>query len=404
VARTVAEVTSDGYVGRRRSAPTYSLRGSLRLVLPLWGGFTALRWGVAVLVVHVVTPSTTFAGTSGLQALVGTWDAGIFLAIAGEGYAIDPDQDPFRAAYFPGWPLAERALAWPLSLVAGRDNGLIAAALVLTTVLSLGASLLLHRIAYEQFGPTAARWALVLFLAWPSAAFLTTLYSESLYLVAAMGAWLLAARERWVLAGLLCGVASFTRVTGVFLGVALAVMYVQTVLRDRERFRWGGLTALLLGGWGVVAYFLWLFIRTGDPLAWSHTQSAGWGRETVAPWSSFSTTWALMTNTELDNADWRWQMVADITIVVMVVALAVVMAQRRYWPELTLTVLTLGSVITSTSYISVTRYTLSIFPLMVLAGSLLARSTVRTKTVIAAVSTVWMTTVMGTFALGYWAG
>ena len=161
---------------------------------------------------------------------------------------------------------------------------------------------------------------------------------------------------------------------------------------------------MLLGGWGVTAFFAYLFVQTGDLLAWSHTQQAGWDRATVTPWSSLLTTWAMMTSTDLDNADWRWQMAADMVIVGVCLALAVVMAGRRYWPELTLTVLTLATVMTTTSYISVTRYTLSIFPLMVVGGSLLARLRPPAAIAIVAASTLWMCAVIGLFALGYWAG
>jgi hypothetical protein len=391
-----------GYVGRGRPAtPDYSIRSAARTVVPIWAVFTFLRWTVALLAGRLLTPTDTFAEASGLRSLVATWDAGIFLAIADDGY---PEHDPLRAAYFPGWPLAERVLAGPLSLVTGGQAAPLLAGVLLTTVLSLGAALLIHRIADEQLGRTAAFWAVVLLMAWPSAAFLTTLYSESLYLVAAMGAWWLAMRHRWLLAGLLCGVASFTRVTGVFLCIALVVMYATTVRRGLERFRWENLAGVLLGTWGVVAFFAYLFAQTGDLLAWSHTQQAGWGRATVTPWSSLQTTWTMMTSTALDNADWRWQMAADFVIVVVCATLAVVMARRRYWPELTLTVLTIGSVVTATSYISVTRYTLSIFPLMVLGGSLLAAVRLRYAALVVGVSTAWMSVVMGLFALGYWAG
>lgn len=359
---------------------------------------------MALLVGQFFMPSHTFEGTTGLRALVGTWDAGIFLAIADDGYPLGPDQDPFRAAFFPGWPLAERTLGWPLSALTDPEAARLIAGVVLTTVCSLGAAFLVHRIAYEQFGRKAAGWAVVMLMAWPSAAFLTALYSESLYLVAAMAAWWLATQRRWVLAGLVCGAASFIRITGVFLCIALVVMYVTTIARGRERVRWADLGGVLLGGWGIVAYFAYLFGQTGDVLAWSHAQVDGWGRASVAPWSALASTLTMMTSTELDNADWRWQMAADLLIVAVCFALAVVMLRRRYWPELTLTLLTLGTVLTSTSYISVTRYTLSIFPLMVLSGSLLARLPPRGAVVIVGLSTAWMSAVMGLFALGFWAG
>jgi hypothetical protein len=52
----------------------------------------------------------------------------------------------------------------------------------------------------------------------------------------------------------------------------------------------------------------------------------------------------------------------------------------------------------------VTRYTLSIFPLMTLGGLLMTRLRTPTAVAVVAASTAWMATVMGLFALGYWAG
>ena len=384
---------------RRAVEPTYSLRGSLRTVLPVWGVFTALRWAVALSVGHVFTPSSAFAA-SGVRALVCTWDASIFLTIADDGYLLD--QTPFLAAFFPGFPLAARTLAGPLSLVVGDQEALLTSAVLLTSTCSLGAALLIHRIAYEKLGRLTAGWTVVLLMAWPSAAFFTALYSEGLYMVAAMGAWLLATRGRWILSGLLCGVASFTRVTGVFLCAALLVMYVTTVLRGRERFRRGNLAGAMLGGWGVAAFFVFLFLRTGDPMEWFHIQDEVWGRHTVTPWSAFQSSWTQMFSTA--PTDYRWQTAADMAIVLIWATLAAIMAFRRYWPELTLTALTLYSVITSTTYLSMTRFTLTVFPLMVVGGSLVARLSPRTALIIVAGSMAWMGTVMGTFALGYWAG
>jgi hypothetical protein len=52
----------------------------------------------------------------------------------------------------------------------------------------------------------------------------------------------------------------------------------------------------------------------------------------------------------------------------------------------------------------VTRYTLTVFPLMVVGGSLLARVRPSVAAAAVAASAAWMSAVMGAFALGYWAG
>ena len=71
-----------------------------------------------------------------------------------------------------------------------------------------------------------------------------------------------------------------------FLVPALLVLYLTTTLHEHRRIRWGELVLVVSPGLGIVGYWAWLGIRTGDPLAWFHAQSLGWNRHTRWPWET----------------------------------------------------------------------------------------------------------------------
>ena len=381
----------------------FSLPAALRTVLPLWGFFTAFRWAVTVVAVHLLPPSSgaVVSSSPGILGLVDKWDAALFLRIAREGYGLE--SHPTDSAFFPGFPFAERLLAVPLSRIVEPLDAPLFSGFLLTTISSFVAALLIHRIAWGRFGQRTATWAVVLLMVWPSAAFLTVPYSEALYLVAAMGAWLLGTENRWGLAGTLCGVASFIRINGVFLCLALVVMYFTEVAKHRRPFRPFSFATILLGLGGTAAYFVFLYGQTGDVLAWSHAQNAGWSRETVTPWTSVSNSWNLMIDPG-NGYDHKLQIAADMVVVVLSIAIAAVMVMRRYWAELTLTVLTFASLLSSTYYLSVSRSTLTVFPLIIVAASVIAPWRRWAGAVAIVVSGAWMTWIMGAFPLQYWAG
>src|SRR5207247_8014057 len=140
------------------------------------------------------------------------WDSVFFVRIAEHGY------DHASAAFYPLYPGLVAAL--------GRVFGghYVLAGVVISLAACLGAFALLYRIAEERLGAEGA-WRAVLYLAiFPTALFLQAVYSESLYLLLVLAAFVTAERGRFAAAGVLSGLAILTRVTGLALLPALAVL------------------------------------------------------------------------------------------------------------------------------------------------------------------------------------
>ena len=194
------------------------------------------------------------------------WDARWFLQVAEQGY----EEVPQAAAFFPLYPAAAHALAWVTgsTLVAGVLISLAAGAV---------AAWALAEIARPLLGDRGAHDAVLYLALYPVGFVFTALYSDGLFLALAAAAFLAALRGRPVAAGVLGGLATGTRLIGLALVPALAVL----LWRGRDPRSLARLAPLVLLPAAVGLYALYLDAKLGDPWAFTHAQ-ADWDRE-VSP-------------------------------------------------------------------------------------------------------------------------
>jgi hypothetical protein len=214
------------------------------------------------------------------------WDAHYYLGIATDGYR--PHVEALRGAraFFPVYPLLVRGLGGFAS------TGAAALAATAVSLAALAAGLkLLHRLAALELGERTAGATVVLLAFAPVAFFFSAPYTESLFLLLSVGAFLAARGGRWALAGAAAGLASGARPTGALLILPLAILYLYGPRADRPGpgrhpirpdILW-----LALAPAGIVAYSLYLRHAVGDALAWQHIQplfgrrSFEWPTETL---------------------------------------------------------------------------------------------------------------------------
>jgi hypothetical protein len=181
------------------------------------------------------------------------WDSVHFLRIAEHGYSAA------EAAFYPLYPA--------LVGVLGRIffGHYIVAGIIVSLAATLGAFVLLERLAADRLGLDGARRAVLYLALFPTALFLQAVYAESLFLFLCLGAFALAERARFAEAGAVAGVAILTRPTG------LALLPPLVLLAGR---RWWHLaTALPLAA----IYPLVLWRRIDDPWAFAHAEGT-WHR------------------------------------------------------------------------------------------------------------------------------
>ena len=179
------------------------------------------------------------------------WDSEFYISIALHGYddpqmrAVAPGSDlgsetvgPHGAhpswtsvnyAFFPAYPLAMRAVAWPLKLLGLSPVATVTLAGVLVSLAGTLAAMIaiadlaaLAEPAEAGDGLRASAYLLV----WPASFFMAQVYTEGLFLGLSFGALALARRERWLWAGVLAALATFTRSTGTLLLLPMAWMWL----------------------------------------------------------------------------------------------------------------------------------------------------------------------------------
>jgi hypothetical protein len=224
-------------------------------------------------------PGLTHAAADPLLAPLARWDAAWYLRIADSGYA----GSDARAAFFPLYPLLIRALAAPFT---ASPAALLVASYAVALAAFLGALVLLYRLVSLELGRPLAAPTLLLLAVFPAALFFGAPYSESLFLLLAVGAFYAARTGGWAWAGAAAAGAGAKRSAGILLLLPLAMIWWGSRERRARDAAWLSLAPL-----GVAGYVLFLGLAEGDGWRFLDVQDA-WSRELAIPlagaWDGFT--------------------------------------------------------------------------------------------------------------------
>ncbi|MEZ5332379.1 MAG: mannosyltransferase family protein [Thermoanaerobaculia bacterium] len=323
------------------------------------------------------------------------WDTGFYVSIVEEGYILHGVELP-SVAFFPLLPLL-------MALVRGAVGDAVVAGLLVTNASLLGASILFYRLVADELGEETADRATWYLLIFPASVFGSAIYTESVFLLAAVGALLAARRGRWGWAAV-AGIASaLARLHGVVVAAMLAVEWWDRRRRKAEPIppRWGLLAAFAtpLGTLSFMAYCRWRF---GNALAFVEAASH-WARMPRSPYETvreaflapaggwWSGLWA--GRIHLDN----W---IDLACVLLFLLLGCWLLAERRWSEGALVVLGVSLSFGSGLLMSQRRYVWVLFP----AYALLARWGHRewVDRLVTVLFLVGLALATALFAGGYW--
>lgn len=383
--------TSAGHSRRERLARAATgVRAPLTVWVASWLGVLVLSLAGARLISGARPDQVPDFGT-----LWRRWDVQLFEKVARAGY-LSPGDPRHTEVDFPGFPLL-------LRLVHVVVPDWTAAGLLISFVAGAISCVALWRLSEPEAGATGATRAVLYLVTFPYAVFLFAGYSEGLFLAATVSSWLAARRGRWPLAAGLAALATATRLIGLAFALALAVEYVVTRHRTGARGRavfdrnapWLALPAL-----PVVAYFGYLYARTGHWDQYAVAMRAGWGRGTAWPWTGWQTTWQQAVNVD-QSGQFRWFWRAELAAVVLGVGLTVALACGRRWGEASYIAGTTLLLASSSYWASGARAVLVWFPLYLALARLTARRP-ELAALILAVSAALMAVNVATFTAGGW--
>lgn len=296
-----------------------------------------------------------------LGETVSAADVKWYQSIAHDGY----ERIPFNAtsshnwAFFPLFPMLWRLVAY----VTGEYA---ISGMLLSHLFFLLGLIFVHKASLAfGFSNTLADRALFYLAIFPTAYFYSLPVTESLFLFLTACSLYSAKRGRWWTAGVLGGLGSATRVTGIFLLLALAVIYWETFGGDwRRRETWRGAVwrqeflSLLLVPVGIGCFMAYLYTITGNPLAFKDilvTWDRGTGFFVVTLLGYLRDPWLIA-------APWDFRFVNFMGAVLALVCGAWLL-KRRLW---SLGIYTLSCVIAALSSLllqSQARYAMVLFPI-----------------------------------------
>jgi hypothetical protein len=319
------------------------------------------------------------------------FDAGFYVDIAEHGYwpasTLHTKSDWI---FLPLYPI----LMYPFGhLFGGSDAAFDIAGIVVSNAAGLVAVTYLYLLVRREFGSHIASRTVCYLALFPTSFYLSAIYPESLFLACVIAGIYYARQQRWRLAGICGALASLDRIQGFLLIVPVAWEYWQVVsdryaalpdlsgvtlrqkastwlhsrlvglsLAARQRRNWFDLLAVVLIPFGLVPFFVYSKVKTGDFWATIHSQTV-WGRYFELPWRLLAN--ALRHLHPPDPMDWNFWL---LNIIVILAFLVVILWS---WRRLSM-IYTLYSFVmvimplTTANINSVSRYYLTIFPALML--------------------------------------
>ena len=219
---------------------------------------------------------------SELAYLPARWDASWYIGVANGGYRWEgPGHHNSRLAFFPAFPMTLRAVARALRLPP-REPPWLWTGVILSTAIFFLALLYLRKLAALWFGAAEADRAVLVAAAYPFALFFGQVYSEGLFLLAAVASTYHLARAQAGRAAAWGLIAGLTRPIGCLVSFVLAGAFVAARRSGKPPRAVSALIAIASPCLGTLAYSAYVRWLTGHWFTWI-TDQAGWGRPTVNP-------------------------------------------------------------------------------------------------------------------------
>lgn len=193
-------------------------------------------------------------------------DASNYLYLAEHGYTAVGDER-YYIVFYPLYPLLVRVL----SVLTGSLE--VAGVLLSHSCYALAVVLMRH-LAAQSLPAEKARVATAAMLLYPYSFYCFGTYTESLFLLLAVGCLLQLRHERWWEAGVLAFLAALCRTQGLALCFACAYAYLSAP--EEARGSWRGLLAAAGAAVGFAGYLALNWAVTGDPFRFMTYQRDVW--------------------------------------------------------------------------------------------------------------------------------
>jgi Gpi18-like mannosyltransferase len=263
----------------------------------------------------------------------------------------------------------------------------------------------LRRLIEIDHPKIVTKWTIIALLAVPTSFFFTSVYTEGLFFLLIVTSFYSARKSNWLLAGILGGLASYTRFVGVFIFPALLVeLWSQSQSKEFPiKKTLINAAYLLLIPIGILTYMNYLKDTTGDPLAFYHVQKLFNQSRSLSIVMPYQVYWRyvkmLLTVTHQDPSYLTLWLEFVTGLVFSLLTFISLFRQRLSYAIFNLFAFAIPTF--TGNLVSLPRYVLVCFPAFILIGQLLAKYPQTRKSFLTAV--IFLNIVfLAMFVNGYW--
>lgn len=366
----------------------YSLK--IAIAVALIAKLVVFSLGFASAFLVAVTHGSSANPFSLLLNIFAHWDSSNYTFIAKNGYVNQGNAANF-IVFFPLYSVLIRLITFDFTYV--NLSGLI-----VSNVASIVAVFYLFKLAKLDYNDSVAKKAVLFLCVFPTAYFLSAVYTESLFLALVIASLYYARNAKWPLAGFLGFLASLTRLGGLILLPALIVEYFH---QKNWRFKASDLKLLWLS-LPAIGFLIYLGINyqvTGGFFTYMTIERVNW-YQTLDPLLGFNRAlnWS-SGHTFPDSFTIGYAEILFAAFGYLMIGLAYKFKLRPSYQVYML--LTWMLAVSTGFWISVPRYVLTMFPLFLVLGLLSTKKSVNIA--ILAVSCAGLFFFTWLFATGAWA-
>jgi Gpi18-like mannosyltransferase len=195
------------------------------------------------------------------------WDSEWYKIIASEGYKYDGDSGSYQTVvFYPLYPTLCRLVSEVFRI------DLVDSMLLVANLAAAAAVLMLFKLVRESFGEHVAFTTVAMISFFPASIFLSAGYTESLALLLMVSFFLAVARQRFLAAALLAGLAVATRSSGIVLCPVL--LWELWRARTPRRFLIEAVPLSIVATSGLWLYMIYLGVSFDHPMAFVEGQAA----------------------------------------------------------------------------------------------------------------------------------
>lgn len=302
------------------------------------------------------------------------FDGVYYLLIAAKGYTVN-------GGFFPLFPLLIRMFSSVFGTLLPFDPLQFAVAMFLVNAFTFGSVILLYYVVRLDYPEVVAWRSVWMFLLFPTAFFLVSVYTESVFIFLVLSAFYFARRGRWVLAGICGMMVTATRIVGIAIFPAIIYEFALqyggfAVLAARMKKEFVAvamrLAPIALIPFGLVGYLWYSALKWGDAWYFIRAQGTMQNNRSVSsiillPQTLFRYAKILFTLAPI-SYEW-WIALLEVSSCVFILWLGTIAWRERIRRSYLLYAMLAFLIPASTGTFSgLPRYTLVLFPLFMVLG------------------------------------